>query len=277
MANWSNKIIFFLLCLTIVWTTLAYGTVHQPLIAVFYLVIALIMVLWAAEAFFGGRFRYSPSLLQIPLIAVTLYAVVQMIPFGATETAGVGDIARTLTLDPFWTRVYALHYFALFVFFAALLAFTDRPERVKKLIWLIAIFGFVYGFYAILQYILSPTKIYGIYEASYAQPFGSFVNRHNFAAYMEMTIAVPLGLMFVGAIPRDRRLLVMTGIGVMGVALISSGSRGGLIALLGEIFFLIIITTKAKSYGQFVLKIALSVALVATIVVGSILSAANRR
>ncbi len=32
--------------------------------------------------------------------------------------------------------------------------------------------------------------------------FGSFVNRHNFAAYVEMTIAVPLGLMFVGAVEK---------------------------------------------------------------------------
>ena len=271
MAAWSNKLIFFLLCLTIVWTTLAYGTVHQPVIALFYLVIALVIILWSATALFGGGLRYSTSWLQIPLIAVVLYALVQLIPFGATETAGVGDIARTISLDPFWTRVYALHYFALLVFFAALLAFTDSLERVKKLVWLITIFGFVFGFYAILQYVLSPTKIYGIYEVTYAQPFGSFVNRHNFAAFMEMAIAVPLGMMFAGAIPRDRRLLVMTGIGVMGVALILSGSRGGLVALLGEIFFLIIITTKTKSYGQFILKIALSVGLIATIVVGSIL------
>ena len=268
--SWSNKIIFFLLCLTIIWTTLAYGTVHQPMIALFYLVVALIMILWSAETLISGKFRYSPSLLQIPLLAVAIYAVIQLIPFGTTETGGISGISRSISLDPFWTRVYALHYFALFVFFAALLVYTDKLERVKRIVWLITIFGFAYAFYAILQYVLSPTKIYGIYEASYAQPFGSFVNRHNFAAYMEMTLAVPLGLLFAGAIPRDRRLLVMTGIGVMGVALILSGSRGGLVALLGEIFFLVIITTKAKSYGQFVLKIALSVGLVALIITGAI-------
>jgi O-antigen ligase len=55
----------------------------------------------------------------------------------------------------------------------------------------------------------------------------------------------------------------------MGVALISSGSRGGLISLLAQIFFLVILTTETKSYGQFVLKIGLSVLLVATIIAGS--------
>ena len=81
-------------------------------------------------------------------------------------------------------------------------------------------------------------------------PFGSFVNRHNFAAFMEMAIAVPLGLMFVGAVQKDRRLLFITAIGLMGVALLLSGSRGGLVALLAEVFFLMILTTKTKSYGQ---------------------------
>jgi O-antigen ligase len=87
---------------------------------------------------------------------------------------------------------------------------------------------------------------------------------------MEMTIAVPLGMMFSGAVERDRRLLFITAIGLMGVALLLSGSRGGLVALLAEIFFLVILTTQSKSYGQMALKTGLSVALVIVIIAGSI-------
>lgn len=116
---------------------------------------------------------------------------------------------------------------------------------------------------------MSPNKIYGLYELQYAQPFGSFVNRHNFAAYMEMTLAVPLGLIFAGAVPRDKRLLVMTAIGLMGIALLLSGSRGGLVAVLAEIFFLLILTTESKSYGQLAFKAGMTVLLIATIIVGT--------
>ena len=119
---------------------------------------------------------------------------------------------------------------------------------------LITIFGFVFAFFAILQAVLSPTKIYGIYEVAFAKPFGSFVNRHNFAAYIEMTIAVPLGLLFAGAVQKDKRLLYVTAIGLMGVALILSGSRGGLVALLAEIVFLVILTNKTKGASKFVIK-----------------------
>lgn len=271
-TTWANKAIFFLLCFTIVWTALAYGTVHQPFIALFYLINALVIVFWAIDAFSSGTLRFDKSFVQLPLIAVSVYALIQIIPFGSlAEIGDVSGIPRTISLDPFWTKVSALHFFALFVFFAALLTFVDTAKRLKRIVWLITIFGFIYAFYAILQAVLSPEKIYGLYDVSLKAAFGSFVNRHNFAAYIEMTIAIPLGMMFVGAVEKDRRLLFITAIGLMGVALILSGSRGGLAALLAEVCFLVILTTKTQNYNQFVLKIGLSIALVAIIVGGAIL------
>lgn len=268
----ASKIIFFLFCATLVLTTLAYGTVHQPTISLFYLTGVIIVILWAFDAFRTGVLRFSKSLLQIPLAAIVLYGIVQIIPFGTlAETAGVSGIPRTISLDPFWTKVFILHFFAFLVFLAALLTFIDSANRLRKMVTLITVFGFTFAFFAILQYVLSPTKIYGIYEPMNAQPFGSFVNRHNFASYMEMTIAVPLGLMFVGAVHKDKRLLYITAIGLMGVALLLSGSRGGLFALLAEIFFLVIVTTETKSFAQLALKIGLAVLLLATIIVGAML------
>lgn len=271
-TTWASKLLFFLLCAIIVLTTLAYGTVHQPIIAVFYLFIVITILLWAYDSFFGGGFRFNKSPLQLPLAAAFLYGIFQIIPFGSLgETGGVSGIPRTISLDPFWTQVSALHFFALFLFLAAILTYIDSAKRFRKIVWLITIFGFVFAFFAILQAVLSPNKIYGIYEVNYATPFGSFVNRHNFAAYMEMTIAVPLGLMFAGAVQKDRRLLIITAIALMGIALLLSGSRGGLVALLAEIFFLILLTTKTKGYGQLALKVGLALLLIATIVVGSFL------
>jgi O-antigen ligase len=268
----ASRILFFLLCATLVLSALAYGTVHQPIISLFYLIGVIVMILWAIDSFKTGVLRFNKSLIQIPLVAIIVYGVFQIIPFGSlAEMAGISDIPRTISLEPFWTKSVALHLLAFLIFLAAWLTYIDTTKRLRKVVWLITIFGFVFAFFAILQSVLSPDKIYGIYELKFAQPFGSFVNRHNFAAYMEMTIAVPLGLMFAGAVPRDKRLLVITAIGLMGIALLLSGSRGGLVALLAEIFFLLILTTETRSYGQLALKIGLAVLLVATIVAGSIL------
>ncbi len=77
-----NKIAFFLICSTGILTTLAYGTVHQPVIALFYLVITILGVVVATESFFSGVLRFSRSRLQIPLALLGLYALIQVIPFG---------------------------------------------------------------------------------------------------------------------------------------------------------------------------------------------------
>ncbi len=270
-TTWANKTIFFLFCLMIIFTTLAYGAVHQPIIALFYIFAAFVIVLWAYDSFVTKVFRFNKSLLQIPLFAAFAYGIFQIIPFGTiAETAGVNGIPRTISLEPFWTKVFSLHFLAFFFILAALLTYLNTQIRLKKIAIVITFFGLAYAFFAILQYVLSPDKIYGIYEVQYAQPFGSFVNRHNFAAYMEMTMAIPLGLLFVGAVQKDRRLIYVTAVGLMGIALILSGSRGGLVALLAEVFFLIILTTKSNSKGQIWLKIGLAILLLAVIIIGSI-------
>jgi O-antigen ligase len=269
--TWPNRIAFILTIAIIVLTTLAYGAVHQPILALFYMLVALIVVLWAADAFRGGTVRVSLSKLQIPLYAAAVYGVIQTIPFGTiAETAGLSGIPQTISLDPYATQMSALHFFALGLFFSASLVLINSAARIRKMVMLIAVFGFAYAFFAILQSVLSPGKIYGIYETRFAVPFGSFVNRHNFAAYMEMAIAVPLGMLFTGAVARDKRLLYITGIALMGVALIMSGSRGGLVAFLAEIIIFVILTTGAKSRRRLLLKVGFAVMLIAAVVIGSI-------
>ena len=269
--TWANRLAFFLICATIIFTTLAYGAVHQPILALFYVVVAAIMILWAIDGLKSGTVRFNQSLIQLPLLAAAVYGAIQAIPFGRiAETAGLSGVPRTISLDPFATQLSALHFFALFIFFAASLVFIDSATRIRKLVALIAIFGFIYAFFAILQSVLSPGKIYGIYETRFAVPFGSFVNRHNFAAYMEMTMSVPLGLLFAGAVGKDKRLLYLTAIALMGVALLMSGSRGGLVALLAEIILLIMLTTGASSRKALFLKVGSAGLLIAAIVIGSI-------
>lgn len=269
--NWANRSAFILAIFIAMFTTVAYGAVHQPILALFYVLVTIVLILWAVDSFKSGEVKFSVSPLQIPLYAAAIYGLIQVIPFGSlAETAGISGIPATISLDPFATQMSAFHFLALGLFFSALLVLIDSASRIRKLVIAISIFGFAFAFFAILQAVLSPGKIYGIYEARGAVPFGSFVNRHNFAAYMEMTIGLPLGMLFAGAVVRDKRLLYITGIALMGVALIMSGSRGGLVAFLAQVIFLIMLTTGARSRKRLVIKVGFSALLIAAIVVGSI-------
>ena len=267
--TWANKLAFFLIAVIVVLTTIAYGAVHQPILALFYILVALLMVLWAIDGFVSGAPRFSASWLQLPLLAAAVYGFIQIIPIGSlAETAGVTGIPRTISLNPFATQISAIHFLALFFLLAVTLVLLDSASRIRRLAMIITVFGFIYAFFAILQSVLSPSKIYGIYEAG--APFGSFVNRHNFAAYMEMAIALPLGLLFVGAVSKDKRLLYITAVALMGVSLLLSLSRGGLVAFLAEIIFLVLLTAGTGNKSRLGIRLALAVLLLVGVIAGAI-------
>jgi O-antigen ligase len=266
-----NRIAFFLIALTVVVTTMLYGTVHQPTIALFYLAVVLILVLWVADGIAGGNLRFSKSLLQVPLAALGIYGVVQAIPFGSYSSGdGVMSVPRTISLYPFATEATAVHILVLCVYFGVLLSCLSTAARLRRLAAVLTVFGFIYAFYAILQSVLSPTRIYGIYETGYAIPFGSFVNRHHFAAVMEMMIAVPLGLLFTGSVRRDKKLLYVITVVLIGSSVLLSGSRGGLVAILCEVLLLIILTTGRREGKSLALKVTLAALLIGAVIGGAI-------
>jgi O-antigen ligase len=185
------------------------------------------------------------------------------------ETAGISGISKTISYEPFATKLNILHFVALLIFLTVTISLLNTSERLKKATLFVTVFGSFYAFFAILQGVLSPNKIYGIFELKSQLSYGTFVNRHNFAALMEMTIAIPLGLVLVGAIDKDKRLLYFTAIGLMGIAMILSGSRGGLVSLLALVIFLIIVATENKSSTQIALKVFLGIVLVVVIIFGA--------
>ncbi|HKG98868.1 MAG TPA: O-antigen ligase family protein, partial [Pyrinomonadaceae bacterium] len=53
---------------------------------------------------------------------------------------------------------------------------------------------------------------------------------------------LPLGLLFAGSVDKEKRLLYLFIAGIMGVALVMTASRGGIVSLVAEIVFLVIVT-----------------------------------
>src|SRR5258707_8487163 len=131
----------------------------------------------------------------------------------------------------------------LLIFFASPVVYTDTPHRLRLLARTIIIFGCCLAIFGLTQSVTSPTKVYWIRELSQSTAFGPFINRHHFAGYMELTMSLPLGLLFANAIEKEKRLLYFFAAGLMGVALITTGSRGGIIALIAEILFFAVVTS----------------------------------
>jgi O-antigen ligase len=236
----ASRFIFLILCVTIVLSTLAFGTVHYWSLAVFQAGAALVIVLWAVDAWTSRTLRISRNALQWPLLGLILIGLVQLLPLGREMGASALSIStvKSLSLDPYSTRLTLIQLTALLVYFAAVLAFTDGPIRLRLLVRTIIIFGFLLAILGLIQSFTSPTKLLWLRDLKESTPFGPFINRHHFAGYMELTLALPLGLLFSGAIERDKRFIYLFAAGMMGVALIFTNSRGGILSFIAEIIFL---------------------------------------
>lgn len=251
-------------------STLLYGAVHNAVLGMVYFCIAFMVVLWVIDGLISGSVRFSREPLQLILFAAAFYGLIQVIPFGTVDPAGgISGIPNTISLDPFATKVSALHFLGLGLFFSLVCVLLDSASRLRRLAGFITVFGTIYAFFAIIQSVISPTSIYGLLERPFAQPFGSFVSRNNFAGWMEMAIAVPMAMLFTGSVERDKKLIYLTAAIIMGVSIVLSGSRGGLTALLLQLAFLFLVTYSQKNRSQLWLKFVLGTGIIVGIIAGT--------
>lgn len=246
-----SRLIFFLLCAMPVLSAIAYGAVDiwaTSLLAVFS---AALVVLWIKDAWREKEFRFSSSSLQLPILGLILIGFVQLLPIG---NAGVAPdllsipAVSSISQDPYATRFFLIRLVILFLFFSAALTYIDSHGRIRKTVLMVIIFGAAMAFFGILQRLASPEAIiYGLRPTPHAIPFSSFVNQHHFAAFMEMTAGLTLGLLLGGAVKKDKNSLLGIAVVLMGIAVILTGSRGGLLSFLGMIGFVLAARTFTKN------------------------------
>ena len=238
-----------MLCLAVVLSTLAFGAVQSWALGFFQAGAGLVAILWAVDAWRTRRLRLSRNLLQLPLVGLFVVGLVQLLPFGGAGE-GVGGLtnapASTLSLDPYATRFVLLQLGSLIIYFSAALVYTDSPSRLRLLVRVVTIFGFLLALFGMFQYFTNPAQIYWFRQPKFALPFGPFINRHHFAAYMELTLALPLGLLASGAIAVERRLLYLFAVVIMSAALVLTASRGGIVSLGAEVLFVAAVAGLAR-------------------------------
>jgi len=249
----ASRLVFITLCVALVLTALAYGTVHYWALAAFTLCAVGIVCLLAVDALVLRSTRISLNRLQLPLLGVIILGLIQLLPLRTPDNAGLSlSPIRSLSLDPYATRLVIVQVASLLIYFAATLIFVDSSRRLKTLVRTITIFGFLLAMFGLTQSLTTDgTRVYWFRQLTQSTAFGPFINRHHFAGYMELAIAIPLGLLFTGAIEKQKRVIYAFAAALMGVALIMTNSRGGIISLAAEIVFLAVVGTAArKRQGQ---------------------------
>ena len=231
-----DSVIFVILLIIPAIGAIVFGAVDQITWTLFFAVWAVLIVLWLIDAWQRGALLLNPSTLLLPLFGLLLIGGLQLILPG-----------RAGSIDPSATYFFELRLIVLTTFFAGYLTFIDNEARLSKAVNFIVIFGASMAFYGILQRLASPDGIYGLRETPQSIPFGPFVNQHHFAAFMEMTGGLTLGLLFGKHASRDRRVLLGTAVIIMGAAVAFTSSRGGMLAFTAVLCFVLLFTLVSRA------------------------------
>ncbi len=234
----SSAIVGLILVLPI-FATILFGAVDNiTWIFIFIFWIAIIL-LWLAETWKGKGFLLNPSAIQLPMLGLLLIGIIQLLPFDGRNAGDLLNVpvSNALSLDPYATRFFILQLVVYIFFFAACLTFINNESRLKKTLLMVIIFGAAMAFFGILQRLANPDGIYGLRSTPQSIPFGPFVNRHHFAAFMEMTAGVTIGLLFGKRIAKDKKILLVIAVAVMGVAIALTSSRGGMLGIFSVLAF----------------------------------------
>lgn len=236
-SSLTSRMNFGIVCALPVFAAIVFGGVDNATWMLIAIVWAVLVLIWIADAWKAGGVVVNTSALQLPILGLIVVGLIQLLPLGGTVD-GIGtEISKAISLDPFSTRFFVIKLVVYLTFFSACLAFINTEKRLKIVVWLVVVFGAAMAFYGILQRLATPEGIYGMRETSGAIPFGPFVNQHHFATFMQMTAGLTAALLLGRDVGRERRLLLAAALVVMGVATVSTSSRGGLLGFLATLAF----------------------------------------
>ncbi len=251
-SRWSGGI-FYVICSILVLSVVAFGAVDFWALGFLSLLTGLIAVLWIADAWFKKELSINLNALQIPLLGLILIGLIQLLPFRHVEIPGgllsIPAVA-SLSLAPYSTRLAIVQLIIYIVFLAAADTFVNNQNRLRKIVVTIIVFGSMMAFFGVLQRLANLEQIYGLRQTGQAIPFSSYINQHHFAALMEMTLGITLALLFGNATKNNKRVFLIIAVVIMGMAIIFTSSRGGMVSLLGVIGFIIAANIRQKSAAK---------------------------
>lgn len=236
----ASRLLVVWLAVELILGTLVFGGVHYWALGLLSIGAAVTIILWAIDSWTRNRIKHCASWLQFPLIAIGLLGLFQLLPCFRQMIPGDTSYSWVpASSDPFATRLAVVSIVVLLIFFAAASAFIDSRVRVRVIVTLLIIFGCLIAVMGLIQHFVSPLKIYGFREPFQALPFGPFIDRNHFAAFLVMILPLPGTLLLERAVARDRILLYAAAILLLVVATVMTGSRGGLLTLVATGVFLL--------------------------------------
>lgn len=231
-----ESFIFADLAVTVMFAVLAYGTVEAWSLALLELNALLLAVMLAVRVTFDEQSVFRNWRLALPLLAITGWGAIQ--------------VAASVSLDSQATKETTVKWLAMAIYFMAALHALRSSNRRKNVLIALTIFGFAVSLFAIVQRLTYNGKMYWVRPVSpYIAPYGPYGNYNHFAGLVELILPLPLASLLFARIKLEERLLWLFAVVMMAVALLFSGSRGGVLALGVQVLTMMIVAIWVQQRG----------------------------
>ncbi len=233
-------------CVALAFAVLAMGAVQPEAELLLRSCSLALFLLWAVLQLVRGRLSIASSPIYIPALAFAGLIVAQVL-FG-------------LTAYRHDTLIELLNYVSYGLLAFVTLQSLRGSQAAKALALAISGFGLAVSVFALLQYLASNGKVYWVVQIpTDAMSFGPYVNHNHYAGLIEMLIPFPLVFALQSPVSISKRFFFGLSAIIMGVSVVESGSRGGLIALACQVVLLFAIGrfTRIRRGGGIVLLVML--------------------
>jgi len=211
----------------------AFGAVEPWSIFLLQTGATLLALLWIAKQWLDGEIKIHWNPLFLPMGVFGLLVLVQIV-FRASAY-------------PHDTISHAL----LFVAYAILCFLSSqtllRGAQARKLALIFCIYGAVLAAFALLQGISPNGRLYWLRQPRLGGwIYGPYVNHNHYAGLMELLLPIPLVLSLTRLAPDKERIAAACAAALMAGTIFLSGSRGGMLALLGELVVLAVVLVRQR-------------------------------
>jgi len=219
------------LILLLIWTPLAFGSVHAWAFALLEVHVFLLVAAWMGRRLVRRRQRLSASHappvrmpLALPLGLFIALLIFQLIPLppallqqlspstyelysltlpgwpdappGPAIHHNAPGVSRPLSLHPYATRLALSRLLAYAGLFFLLVNTLRTPRHIRAVGLAVVGTAAVMALIGMVQKLSGTSAIYWFRETNYVSFFGPYINRNHFAGYQSMAILLGLGLLF---------------------------------------------------------------------------------
>jgi O-antigen ligase len=211
----------------------AFGAVEPWSIFMLQTCATLLALVWIAKQWFDGAIKVAWNPLFVPMAIFASLVLVQIV-FHAS--AYQHDTISHAFL-------YVTYAILCFLSSQTLL----RGAQARKLALIFCIYGAAIAIFALLQGISPNGKLYWMRQPRMGGwIYGPYVNHNHYAGLMELLIPIPLVLSLTRLAPSKERIAAACAAAVMAGTIFLSGSRGGMLALFGELVVLALVLIKQR-------------------------------